>query len=97
MDKLKSVGSHFAFGKNWDSYSALIDRPRIDEAKKALLRLIPQQDFRGRSFLDIGCGSGLHTLAAAELGVARVLALDLDPDSVATARAVLSNHRVSIP
>ena len=97
MDSLKSVETHFAFGKNWGSYATLIDRARIDEAKKALLKLIPADEFRGRSFLDIGCGSGLHTLAAIELGVARVLAVDLDPDSVATARAVLSSHGMSVP
>lgn len=97
MQNLKSVDAHFAFGKNWDSYSTLIDQGRIEEAEKALLRLIPPEDFRGHSFLDIGCGSGLHALAAAELGVARVMAVDLDPDSVATARAVLSNNGVLIP
>jgi 2-polyprenyl-6-hydroxyphenyl methylase/3-demethylubiquinone-9 3-methyltransferase len=95
--QLKNIESHFAFGKNWASYAALIDQAQIDEAQKALLKLIPAADFAGRSFLDIGCGSGLHALAAARLGVSRIMAVDLDPDSVATTRAVLSNNGVTIP
>jgi predicted RNA methylase len=97
MKNLKDIETHFAFGKNWASYAALIDEPQIEEAKKGLLRLIPEPEFKGRSFLDIGCGSGLHALAAAKLGVSRIMAMDIDPDSVATCRAVLTNQNVSIP
>jgi SAM-dependent methyltransferase len=46
----------------------------------------------GKTFLDIGCGSGIHALAAVRLGAAAVLATDIDPDSVATARRMLSTH-----
>lgn len=37
--------------------------------------------------LDIGTGTGILAIAAAALGVPRVLALDTDPDAVAAARA----------
>jgi 2-polyprenyl-3-methyl-5-hydroxy-6-metoxy-1,4-benzoquinol methylase len=83
--------------QNWASYSALIDEPQIEEAKKGLLKLIPAEEFKGRSFLDIGCGACLHALAAALLGVSRILAIDIDHDSVATSRAVLSNKNVAVP
>jgi SAM-dependent methyltransferase len=96
-DNLKNIESHFAFGKNWASYAALIAEPQIEEAKKALLKLIPIEEFKGRSFLDIGCGSGLHALAAAQLGVSRILAVDIDTDSVAASRALLSGKNVEIP
>jgi 2-polyprenyl-6-hydroxyphenyl methylase/3-demethylubiquinone-9 3-methyltransferase len=46
-------------------------------------------DVQGCSFLDIGCGSGLHSAAALALGASKVRAVDYDPDSVATTRAVL--------
>jgi len=51
----------------------------------------------GRTFIDIGCGSGLHALAAAQLGVSRILAVDIDAASVATCKALLNRHGVSIP
>ncbi len=96
-ESLKDIETHFAFGKNWASYAALIDEARIHEAKKGLLKLIPADEFKGRSFLDIGCGSGLHALAAARLGVSRIMAADIDSDSVATASALLSGNNVTIP
>src|SRR5262249_37304115 len=77
-------GKRFAFGKNWASYAGLIDDRSIEESERGLLRLIPE-GVGGRSFLDIGCGSGLHALAAARLGASRILAVDVDSDSVATA------------
>ena len=87
----------FAFGKNWASYAKLIDEPQIEEAQKGLSKLIPAEGLKGRSFLDIGCGSGLHALAAARLGVSRILATDIDADSIATTKAVLSAHKLNVP
>jgi len=39
-----------------------------------------------RSFLDVGTGSGILTLAAAALGCPKILANDIDPDACAIAR-----------
>lgn len=93
----KNLESHFAFGKNWASYASLIDEPQIEEAAKGLLKLVPAAEFKGHSFLDIGCGSGLHALAAARLSVSRIMAVDIDPDSAATSNAVLSRNNVEAP
>lgn len=89
---LTTLSSHFAFGKNWESYAELIDETRIREAEHDLERLIGTGAIRGRHFLDIGCGSGLHALAAARLGAAKVTAIDIDPISVATAEALFVRH-----
>jgi 2-polyprenyl-6-hydroxyphenyl methylase/3-demethylubiquinone-9 3-methyltransferase len=88
---LLDQGSHFAFGKNWDSYSKLVTEERVAEAVSALRRL-GGNDFAGKRFLDIGCGSGVHSLAALRLGADQVIALDIDPESVATTRRLLSSN-----
>src|SRR5882762_3216178 len=81
--------SHFAFGKNWASYARLVTDARVEEAIASLRRLAGG-DFEGKRFLDIGCGSGLHSLAALRLGAGEVVALDIDPDCVATTRKLLA-------
>ena len=86
----KELATHFEFGRNWSGFSELIDESRVTQAVEGLERLAGSTALAGKSFLDIGCGSGLHSLAALQLGASRVLALDLDPHSVATARHVLS-------
>jgi 2-polyprenyl-3-methyl-5-hydroxy-6-metoxy-1,4-benzoquinol methylase len=82
----------FAFGENWADYARTIGDPELTEAKQALLKLLPAEELAGRSFLDIGSGSGLHSLAALDLGCSKLVAVDLDENSVATTRALLSRH-----
>jgi len=89
---MKDLASHFEFGRNWLEYAELINADRIEQAVRGLERLTGHEAITGQSFLDIGCGSGLHSLAALRLGAARVVAVDLDPHSVATAKQVLSQN-----
>ncbi len=79
----------FEFGKNWDSFSKLIDEESILRAEDRLASFLGSRDLSGRTFLDIGCGSGLHSLAALRFGAKEIVAIDVDPYSVATAGAVL--------
>jgi len=83
--------SHFEFGENWRSYARTIDQKRVDCAIEGIKKLFPR-GLAGRTFLDIGCGSGLHSFAALSLGAAYVLAIDIDENSVSTARALLSGR-----
>lgn len=80
----------FEFGENWRSYSRLIDEDRIRNAQERLARLLGTDSLIGKRFLDIGCGSGLHSLAALRLGAKEIVGIDLDANSAETARAVLS-------
>jgi 2-polyprenyl-6-hydroxyphenyl methylase/3-demethylubiquinone-9 3-methyltransferase len=89
---LKDVETHFAFGENWASYSKLIGDAEITAAEQGLVRLLGQDGLRGRSFIDVGCGSGLHALAALRLGARRVLAVDIDADSTRTTASLLRAH-----
>jgi 2-polyprenyl-6-hydroxyphenyl methylase/3-demethylubiquinone-9 3-methyltransferase len=87
---LTQVEAHFAFGRNWAEYAAKITEAEVREAEAGLLRLLGGERLDGKRFLDIGSGSGVHSLAALRLGAREVLVVDIDADSVATTRAVLS-------
>ena len=91
MEESKETGRHgaevasgerFEFGKNWSHFLSVLDEGRIEEAVASLREMLGVEDLRGRSFLDIGSGSGLFSLAARRLG-ARVHSFDYDPHSVA--------------
>ena len=94
---LTAIETHFAFGENWASFAGTIDKQAIKNSEEGVLKLLPRTALRGKTFLDIGCGSGLHSLAAARLGVARVLATDIDPISVQTTERVLVAQRAGVP
>jgi len=75
-------GERFEFGKNWSRFLDVLDDARIARAEESLEQMLEVADLEGRSFLDIGSGSGLFSLAARRLG-ARVHSFDYDPHSVA--------------
>ena len=77
----------FKFGENWASFSRQLDEVRIEEAMLSLVFLFGEGALKGKSFLDIGCGSGLFSIAAARLGAGKVVGLDVDPVSVSTSQA----------
>lgn len=80
--------SRFGFGDNWKDYAACVDEDRVRAAELSLTSALGAGALAGRSFADIGCGSGLFSLAALRLGASRVMSFDYDPDSVAAALAV---------
>jgi 2-polyprenyl-6-hydroxyphenyl methylase/3-demethylubiquinone-9 3-methyltransferase len=91
---LLQVETHFEFGRNWSDFSKHIDESAIQEAERGILALIPRDEIEGASWLDIGSGSGIHSLAAHRLGASDITALDIDADSVETTRRVLAANGV---
>jgi 2-polyprenyl-3-methyl-5-hydroxy-6-metoxy-1,4-benzoquinol methylase len=71
----------FQFGKNWENFLKQLTEERIDEAVKSLQEMLGVETLKGKTFLDIGSGSGLFSLAAKRLG-AEVFSFDVDPNSV---------------
>jgi 2-polyprenyl-6-hydroxyphenyl methylase/3-demethylubiquinone-9 3-methyltransferase len=76
-------GQRFEFGKNWQRFLGVLNEDRIVEAEKSLRTMLEAESLSGKSFLDVGSGSGLFSLAAMRLGAARVHSFDYDPQSVA--------------
>jgi 2-polyprenyl-6-hydroxyphenyl methylase/3-demethylubiquinone-9 3-methyltransferase len=72
----------FGFGANWQRFLARITPQRVEIAKQSLSDMLEEPSLADRRFLDIGCGSGLFSLAARELG-ATVHSFDYDAQSVA--------------
>src|SRR3990172_6446316 len=75
-------GERFGFGANWTRFLSVLNDERIEEAKSSLRRMLNVELLDGKTFLDVGSGSGLFSLAARSLG-ATVHSFDYDPQSVA--------------
>jgi 2-polyprenyl-3-methyl-5-hydroxy-6-metoxy-1,4-benzoquinol methylase len=84
-------GERFEFGQNWSQFLSAIDDERIQQAEKSLKDMLEVDSLAGKTFLDIGSGSGLFSLAARRLG-ARVHSFDFDPKSVACTKQLKNNY-----
>jgi len=73
----------FSFGRNWKDYvESYLNPEREKVAAASLVEFLERTDLKDLYFLDIGCGSGLFSLAAYRLGARRIVSVDVDPFSV---------------
>ena len=78
----------FNFGSNWEEFSKRrVDQRRLEMARDSLQSLLGKPSLIGKSFLDVGCGSGLFSIAAHQLGARKVVGIDVNPHCVATSQA----------
>lgn len=90
MKSLEDVSTHYEFGQNWRAFANELSPDAIDQAVEGMVRLAPRDEIAGQDVLDVGCGSGLHALAALKIGAKSVTAIDIDPASVETTHSVLT-------
>lgn len=76
----------FSFGKNWRSFVDTVTEGSIERAMSAIREWLAPELISDRSVLDIGCGSGIHSLCFHLVGAREVLSIDVDPQSVESTR-----------
>src|SRR5438128_6035457 len=84
-------GERFEFGRNWSAFLSVLDEDRIAKAEESLKQMLEVENLAGKTFLDIGSGSGLFSLAARRLG-ARVHSFDFDSNSFACTQELRSRY-----
>jgi SAM-dependent methyltransferase len=74
----------FDFGSNWQAFSEQrIDSSRIAVAVRSIQSLLQRDTLRDVDVLDVGCGSGLFSIAAYELGASNIVGVDINPHCIA--------------
>jgi SAM-dependent methyltransferase len=80
-------GSPDRFGYEWAEYDEL--RPVYEEQFKRWTALIPPEEWRGKRFIDVGCGMGRNSHWPMTYGANGGTAIDVDERSLASARRTL--------
>lgn len=86
----------FDFGRNWSGFLRQLSDARIASAEDSLGDMLSLDTLDGKTFLDIGSGSGIFSLAARRLG-ASVRSFDYDPDSVVCTRELKARYFAKDP
>ena len=80
-------GSPERFGYEWQSYSEVL--PEHEEQFRRWAVHLAPEEWRGKSFLDVGCGMGRNSFWPLSYDAASGVAIDVDPRSLASARRTL--------
>lgn len=81
-------GSTERFGYEWHRYAEM--RPEYEAQFRCWTVHLQPDDWRGLTFLDVGCGMGRNSYWPMVYGAKAGLAIDLDERSLAAARRTLS-------
>jgi SAM-dependent methyltransferase len=81
-------GSPERFGYQWAIYAEL--RPEYEKQFRRWTAHLGPDDWKGRTFLDVGCGMGRNSFWPMTYGAAGGVAVDVDARSLQVARATLS-------
>jgi SAM-dependent methyltransferase len=81
-------GSPDRFGYEWGAYSNII--PQYEEQFRRWTALIPEAQWKGISFLDVGCGMGRNSYWPLRYGASGGVSIDVDGRSLSAARSNLS-------
>lgn len=96
--KPKRVGRRLVVRPSWEEYEATVGDLVITldpgqafgtgehATTRMCLEMLEETHLEGKSVLDLGCGSGILSVAAKRLGAARVVGVDIDPIAVEVAR-----------
>lgn len=85
-----TAGSPDRFGYEWELYSGM--RPEYEEQFRRWTVHLAPEDWRGLTFLDVGCGMGRNSYWPMRYGAAGGLAIDVDARSLAAARRTLAGY-----
>lgn len=83
---MKQDGITFSFGKNWKNYLKTVSKEQIEGAKKDIEEWLGANYVSGKTVVDIGSGSGIHSLAFYRLGAKIIYSFDVDKYSVEATR-----------
>lgn len=81
-------GSPERFGYEWDNYSEI--KPEYETQFQRWLPFYSPRDWKGKSFLDVGCGMGRNSYWPMSYGASEGLAVDVDDRSLEAARKNLA-------
>lgn len=85
---MDATGTQHQFGYEWEAYPEIV--PQHREQFQRWIAPFREENFKGKRFLDAGCGMGRNSFWALSAGAASAIAIDYDERTVAAARKNLA-------
>jgi len=94
--KIKKIT--FSFGKNWVDYvKNFLDKEKLDVAKESFKKYLPIEEYKDKTLIDVGCGSGIFSFNALRLGAQKVISFDIDKYAIEATKIVKKKFYFLLP
>ena len=93
LRKSETDGSPDRFGYEWGTYDEVL--PIYEEQFRRWTPHFTPDDWKGKSFVDVGCGMGRNTYWPMSYGATSSLSIDIDERSLEAAKRTLSQFESS--
>jgi len=87
-------GERFNFGLNWQNYNINLNEDILKKATISMQKLLGVENLIEKKFLDVGSGSGIMSLVAANMG-AYVYSFDFDENSYQATKLLKEKFHVN--
>ena len=87
----------FSFGLNWRKFIDNLSENQLKAAEEDFIDFTGFTRLDGHVFLDAGCGSGLSSLVAIQMGANKVISIDIDPHSIESTMALKERYGKNDP
>jgi 2-polyprenyl-3-methyl-5-hydroxy-6-metoxy-1,4-benzoquinol methylase len=87
------LDKRFGFGKNWTKFiETKFNEERVKSSIDVFCEFTGLSDLLGKSFIDVGCGSGLHSVAASRMKAKSIFSFDFDPHAVKITKLLMERE-----
>ena len=93
LSKSETAGSPDRFGYEWEVYDEVL--PIYEEQFRRWTPHFSSEDWKGKTFVDVGCGMGRNTYWPMSYGATTSLSIDIDDRSLVAAKKTLAKFKSS--
>jgi ubiquinone/menaquinone biosynthesis C-methylase UbiE len=89
--------THTLYGNLWENFTLkdIVDEPKLLIENRVKTPRFNLHDLKGKTILDLGCGSGRYAIALSTYGCKRVIGFDMGDQGLKVGKSIIEKHKIN--